>query len=65
MQTFQTKLSERETAEARAKITILKWKKKLASDRIVDTDFLFEIPDFYRDLFICTFVILKFFWSFP
>lgn len=44
---------------------IIKWKKKLASDRIGDTDFLFEIPDFYRDLFICTFVILKFFWSFP
>jgi hypothetical protein len=37
MQTTQTKLSESEIAEAWAKITIIKWKKKLASNRIGDT----------------------------
>jgi hypothetical protein len=37
MQNSQTKLSEREIAEAWAKITIIKWKKKLASNRIGDT----------------------------
>jgi hypothetical protein len=43
MQTSHTKLSEREIAEAWAKITIIKWKKKLASNRIGDTD---SLPDF-------------------
>ncbi|MDD4554032.1 MAG: hypothetical protein PHP04_07525 [Bacteroidales bacterium] len=37
MQTSQTNLSEREVAEAWAKITIIKWKKKLASSKIGDT----------------------------
>ena len=37
MQTSQNKLSEREIAEAWAKITIIKWKKKLASNKIGDT----------------------------
>ena len=37
MQTPQPKLSEREIAEAWAKITIIKWKKKLASNKIGDT----------------------------
>jgi hypothetical protein len=37
MQTSQSKLSEREIAEAWAKITIIKWKKKLASNKIGDT----------------------------
>jgi hypothetical protein len=37
MQTSQTKLSEREIADAWAKITIIKWKKKLSSNRIGDT----------------------------
>jgi len=37
VQTSQIKLSEREIAEAWAKITIIKWKKKIASNRIGDT----------------------------
>ena len=37
MQSSQTKLSEREIAQAWAKITIIKWKKKLASNRIGNT----------------------------
>ena len=37
MQSSQSKLSEREIAEAWAKITIVKWKKKLASNKIGDT----------------------------
>ncbi len=37
MQSIQPKLSEREIAEAWAKITIIKWKKKLTSNRIGDT----------------------------
>ena len=37
MLTVQTKLSEREIAEAWAKITIIKWKRKLASNRIGNT----------------------------
>ncbi|MDP1620772.1 MAG: hypothetical protein Q8M08_00390 [Bacteroidales bacterium] len=37
MQSPPTKLSEREIAEAWAKITIIKWKKKLASNKIGDT----------------------------
>ncbi len=37
MKTNLPKLSEREIAEAWAKITIIKWKKKLASNRIGDT----------------------------
>ena len=37
MQPTQPKLSEREIAEAWARITIIKWKKKLASNRIGDT----------------------------
>jgi hypothetical protein len=37
MQTSQTRPSEREIAEAWAKITIIKWKRKLASSRIGDT----------------------------
>jgi hypothetical protein len=37
MQSTEPKLSEREIAEAWAKITIIKWKKKLASKRIGDT----------------------------
>ena len=42
MQTSQTKLSEREIAEAWAKITIIKWKKKLASNKIGDTGTLLK-----------------------
>jgi hypothetical protein len=37
MQISQSNLSELEIAEAWAKITIIKWKKKLASNRIGDT----------------------------
>ena len=37
MQSTQSKLSEREIAEAWAKITIIKWKKKLTSNKIGDT----------------------------
>jgi len=37
MQNTQPKLSEREIAQAWAKITIIKWKKKLASNTIGDT----------------------------
>jgi hypothetical protein len=37
MQPSQPKLSEREIAKAWAKITIIKWKKKIASNRIGDT----------------------------
>ena len=40
--TSQPKLSEREIAEAWAKITIIKWKKKLASNRIGDTGSLLQ-----------------------
>ena len=42
MQTPQSKLSEREIAEAWAKITIIKWKKKLASNKIGDTGTLLK-----------------------
>lgn len=42
MQSPQTKLSEREIAEAWAKITIVKWKKKLASNKIGDTGTLLK-----------------------
>lgn len=42
MQSSQTKLSEREIAEAWAKITIIKWKKKLASNKIGDTGTLLK-----------------------
>jgi len=42
MQISQTKLSEREIAEAWAKITIIKWKKKLASNKIGDTGTLLK-----------------------
>jgi hypothetical protein len=42
MQISQTKLSEREIAEAWAKITIIKWKKKLASNKIGDTGALLK-----------------------
>ena len=42
MQSSQTKLSEREIAQAWAKITIIKWKKKLASNRIGDTGTLLK-----------------------
>ena len=42
MQSSKTKLSEREIAEAWAKITIIKWKKKLASNKIGDTGTLLK-----------------------
>ena len=42
MQSSQHKLSEREIAEAWAKITIIKWKKKLASNKIGDTGTLLK-----------------------
>ena len=42
MQTSQTKLSEREIAEAWAKITIIKWKRKLAINRIGDSGTLLK-----------------------
>jgi len=42
MQSAQLKLSEREIAESWAKITIIKWKKKLASNKIGDTGTLFK-----------------------
>ncbi len=42
MQTTQPQLSEREIAEAWAKITIIKWKKKLASNKIGDTGTLLK-----------------------
>lgn len=42
MQSSQSKLSEREIAEAWAKITIIKWKKKLASNKIGDTGTLLK-----------------------
>ena len=42
MQTTQTNLSEREIAEAWAKITIIKWKKKIASNKIGDTGTLLK-----------------------
>ena len=42
MQTSQPKLSEREIAEAWSKITIIKWKKKLASNKIGDTGTLIK-----------------------
>ena len=40
--TSQPKLSEREIAEAWAKITIIKWKKKLASNKIGDSGTLLK-----------------------
>ena len=42
MQTTQSKLSEREIAEAWAKITIIKWKRKLAINRIGDSGTLLK-----------------------
>ena len=42
MQTSQPKLSEREIAEAWAKITIIKWKRKLAINRIGDSGTLLK-----------------------
>jgi hypothetical protein len=42
MQNTPTKLSERDLAEAWAKITIVKWKKKLASNKIGDTGTLLK-----------------------
>jgi hypothetical protein len=42
MQNPQSKLSEREIAEAWAKITIVKWKKKLTSNKIGDTGTLLK-----------------------
>ena len=42
MQNPQTKLSEREIAEAWAKITIIKWKKKLAINKAVNSCTLFN-----------------------
>ena len=42
MQIPQPKLSEREIAEAWAKITIIKWKKKLASNKIGDSGTLLK-----------------------
>jgi hypothetical protein len=42
MQSSQPYLSEREIAQAWAKITIIKWKKKLASNKIGDTGTLLK-----------------------
>jgi len=42
MQNLQPKLSEHEIAQAWAKITIIKWKKKLVSNRICDTGTLLK-----------------------
>ena len=42
MQIPQLKLSEREIAEAWAKITIIKWKKKLANNRVGDSGLLLK-----------------------
>ena len=42
MQTSQTKLSEREIAQAWAKITLITWKKKLASNKIGGTGTLLK-----------------------
>lgn len=42
MQISQPKLSEREIAEAWAKITIIKWNKKLTSNKIGDTGTLLK-----------------------
>jgi len=42
MQTSKSKLTEREIAEAWAKITIIKWKEKLASNKIGDAGTLLK-----------------------
>ncbi len=42
MQTSQNKLSEREIAQAWAKITIIKWRKKLAINKVGNSGALFK-----------------------
>jgi hypothetical protein len=48
MQTSQTQLSEREIAQAWAKITLIKWKKKLAINKVGNSGALLQSFPVFR-----------------